>query len=234
MSLVTFQVDDLATEPVGFRITSNVDANFSYGRVTANGVVDPYVLDVTAGGVPKTVLTGFTTGKGLHLVWGSEANAPHDLSGVYRVTVTDGLDPVATRSRQVIADRIRLLDLPVYVYEQWNTTDLSNVNYPCVTTEGMTESREKSFNQTDDVGRPVAVEFCDRESSALHDKLPFWERVRTRIERAFHNEQLDMPESVLCRVEFGTITDRDLPHMQFMLSKLVIRHITREYRGLGV
>jgi hypothetical protein len=222
----TLTVTDLAESPTGLSIQLDGGAAVAVYRVTGDPAAWPVVYSGTLPGAGVTVVL-LPVGSYVVVAYGGP------FSAAAHVAVTDGTEAVSTRSRNAIAERIALLGLPLYIYKMWNTVE-PDVLYPCaiLTTEGVQETREKSFNATDDIGRPVRVQICDRETTAENRQLKYWEKWRDRIERAFHNQQLPMNESFICRVEFGTITDRDLPHNQFMLSEFTIRHITREYRGL--
>lgn len=223
-------ITDLAADPPGFTIEADEDTGVGYYRETgAGGPLAPVDFLSLANGVPQTV----NVPRGLYYFAGANLADPAALTALVRLQVTDGTAAVATRSRTLIADLIRGLALQLYVYEQWNTSDLTNVMYPCaiLTTENVQETREKSFNATDDVGRPVKVSLCDRVAVTDHTRLAMMEYVRERIERRFHNSQLDMPESVIAKVEYNGIVDPSLPKLAFCLSEFVIRHVTREYRG---
>lgn len=226
-------VADLASTPTGVSVAytgaGDVMAR-AYPLTGFRGAIAPVYTAVVPGGVGPV---SFPLPAGSYLVMGFSQTDPDVQSPLYQVAVTNGQEAVATRSRAVIADTIRSLNLPLNVYEQWNTTDLSNVMYPCaiLSVENVQETREKSLNATDDIGRPVKVSLCDRAATTDHTKLPLWEKWRERIERRFHNQQLDMPESYIARVEYNSILDPSLPKVQFCLSEFVIRHITREYRG---
>lgn len=158
-------------------------------------------------------------------------------SGGYHTAVTDGSLAVATRCRKAVTETLRLLtiDPAQRVYEQ-AFPEPSNVKFPCILTsvDGEQETDESGLSTRDDVGRPVKVGIYDRWSRRDHGKLATWEAWRQACERCFRNQQLiGVPESKICRIEPFVIVDPNLPQFEFMVSKFIVRCVTREPRGVG-
>lgn len=160
-----------------------------------------------------------------------------EFRGGVHLAVTDGRLAVATRCRKAVTETLRLLtiDPAQRVYEQ-AFPEPSNVKFPCILTsvDGEQETDESGLSTRDDVGRPVKVGIYDRWSRRDHGKLVTWEAWRQACERCFRNQQLiGVPESKICRIEPFVIVDPNLPQFEFMVSKFIVRCVTREPRGIG-
>lgn len=228
-------ITDNGTSPTGLSI-ENPDVAFSVqvSIYRQTGGVDPLDPTVPSMSIGPQSTEAVPLPIGTYILYGVSDVDPSQRTPLYQIPVTDGSLSPATRSRSLIADRIRSLALPVNVYEMWNAIDWSNVEYPCIilSVDNVRESAEKSFNVTDDIGHPAKVSIIDTISKTDHTRLPDVENWRYRIERAFRGQQLPMLESVICRVEYDSIVDPTLPPLDVLSSEFVIRHITREYRGL--
>lgn len=135
-----------------------------------------------------------------------------------------------------VSARIAALGLSVEgVHEQWADSEL-NLTYPCIVcsiADGR-ETDESRLNATNDIGYPVRVSILDRRDPTDQSKTSDYLLWRQKIVRAFHGEQLVGPhENVICRVEFESVANPELPKFQYLAAELTIRGVCREVRGFG-
>jgi hypothetical protein len=102
------------------------------------------------------------------------------------------------------------------------------------TPAGARQSDEAALNGRDDWGHPTRLLIRDKVFKFDQTARATFELWKQRFYRAFHNQRLPgIPESVVCRVEFGPQVEPPPGGNGTLSTELVVRCVTREVRGLG-
>lgn len=234
----TLTIADLAAVPSGVTATVAGSGGAANSIRVSHG--DPAVPDVSRGWVEKATLTGDGTATiplrpGVYWAY-LLTDAPEVTDPVY-FRVTDGLGSVPERCFAAVRDRVRALALPCTerVYDQTFTDDPA-VTYPLtiVTRTGDRQSNPATLSGRDDWGHPVRVILRDKVIRFDQTARAAFDGWRQAVVRAFHNHRLPgVPESVVCRVEFGALIEPQPGTGGKLVSEFTVRCVTREPRGLG-
>ncbi len=225
----------------------NVDGSGITATVAGAGGSDSlsvYFQPAAQRGRPDWALGGTRTGNGtvtlsvpagyywLHCV---DAVGPQISNIVYQLASDDTL---AVHERLIMALKATIQSLTLVgnppVIDQMFPNE-SVITLPCIllTVEDMQETQPGTLTGKDDIGYPVRVSICDRNDgmvSVNRAKYLLW---RQQIFRAIRNTRLPaVAESAMVFVEPAPIVDKALPQYQFLVSSMVARCISREFRGV--
>jgi hypothetical protein len=129
-------------------------------------------------------------------------------------------------------------DIGQNVYNQL-VPEQSNVKFPCVivTTEGEAEDNAGGSTMTSEWWRPVRVFIADRNTERRQENEPYYLWWRKQIMDAFLYQRLsniqgvqDIDEVRGCLVNPHVIIDPKLRELLFVVSGMVLKFYTAEYR----
>jgi hypothetical protein len=200
-----------------------------------------------AGNITGNGSLSLSIGTGHFLFQSLNTNAGNvTLARAYHQNITDGLDPVHVRILDAVINRINNIGfswLPTSkVLKRWVPNLLENVDgappvvYVCPV--GAEQYNDTLINR-DDPGFPTIIALVEAATltgnqttglATLNRDLDF----RIRVSRAFRNQRLSgVPEVYNCRLDPSNIADMNaLLTKQRIVSALILRHYTREERGL--
>jgi hypothetical protein len=168
------------------------------------------------------------------------AKSPIDCTTPMPFAIINPADAVATRCRNAVVARIKLLGLNRIgekVYSHLYPDDSGVETYPCVvcSSQGLSERMNAAgLNMLDEKGYPVKVGFYETGRNSDHTVLPELESWREKVARAVMYWQPDsVPESLMTTVEPMVIVEPGSKEYGLLMGYFVVRVTCREPRGLG-